>query len=175
MMLNYNECLLMTMSAMSPKHLVRPTDTRTCYIWVIVSLDFKFRIWSGEYCKRRSWPQSIPDSLVKMVSRLNKFADSKIFFHSLESHKIKFRDSQFLVLVNRILALVFSVGALLVRRFQRKTPLASNLKGTTFAIAPLYEFVFCSLSNILSSWCQYEALKFVNFPTQVRRETLTSW
>lgn len=36
-----------------------------------------------------------------------------------------------------------------------------------YLIAPLYEFVYCSLSNILSSWCQYEALKYVNFPTQI--------
>lgn len=33
--------------------------------------------------------------------------------------------------------------------------------------APLYKYVFCSLSNIMSSWCQYEALKYVSFPTQV--------
>lgn len=32
---------------------------------------------------------------------------------------------------------------------------------------PLYKYVFCSLSNIMSSWCQYEALKYVSFPTQV--------
>lgn len=34
-------------------------------------------------------------------------------------------------------------------------------------IIPLYKYAFCSLSNVLSSWCQYEALKFVSFPTQV--------
>lgn len=33
--------------------------------------------------------------------------------------------------------------------------------------APLYKYAFCSLSNIMSSWCQYEALKYVSFPTQV--------
>lgn len=32
---------------------------------------------------------------------------------------------------------------------------------------PLYKYAFCSLSNVLSSWCQYEALKYVSFPTQV--------
>ncbi|KAI1289568.1 Adenosine 3'-phospho 5'-phosphosulfate transporter 1 [Halotydeus destructor] len=83
-----------------------------------------------------------------------------------ESHKIKFRDSQFLVLVNRVLALVFSALALIVINFRRKTPEAKRVRGA-YVVAPLYEFVFCSLSNILSSWCQYEALKFVNFPTQV--------
>lgn len=33
---------------------------------------------------------------------------------------------------------------------------------------PLYKYAFCSLSNIMSSWCQYEALKYVSFPTQVK-------
>ena len=32
---------------------------------------------------------------------------------------------------------------------------------------PLYKFSFSSVSNILSSVCQYEALKYVSFPTQV--------
>lgn len=31
---------------------------------------------------------------------------------------------------------------------------------------PLYTYSFCSISNTLSSWCQYEALKYVSFPTQ---------
>ncbi len=33
--------------------------------------------------------------------------------------------------------------------------------------APLYKYSYCSFSNIISSWCQYEALKFISFPTQV--------
>merc|ERR1719370_2175918 len=33
--------------------------------------------------------------------------------------------------------------------------------------APLFKYSYCSLSNILSSWCQYEALKYISFPTQV--------
>lgn len=35
----------------------------------------------------------------------------------------------------------------------------------TNAIA--YSFAFPSVSNMLSSWCQYEALKYVSFPTQM--------
>ncbi|XP_025831969.1 adenosine 3'-phospho 5'-phosphosulfate transporter 1-like, partial [Agrilus planipennis] len=31
----------------------------------------------------------------------------------------------------------------------------------------LYKYVYCSFSNIMSSWCQYEALKYVSFPHQV--------
>nr|SVE83631.1 EOG090X05CU [Daphnia pulex] len=66
----------------------------------------------------------------------------------------RFTDSQFLVFVNRILAFLFS-GIYLLLTHQ-------NIHRT-----PLYKYSFCSVSNTLSSWCQYEALKFVSFPTQV--------
>nr|SVE75095.1 EOG090X05CU [Daphnia dolichocephala] len=66
----------------------------------------------------------------------------------------KFTDSQFLVFVNRILAFCFSGIYLLVSH--------QNVHRT-----PLYKYSFCSVSNTLSSWCQYEALKFISFPTQV--------
>ncbi|CAG5130501.1 unnamed protein product [Candidula unifasciata] len=65
-----------------------------------------------------------------------------------------FKDSQFLVFVNRILAFMI---ALLVVFFRPQPP----------HTAPLYKYSFSSFSNIMSSWCQYEALKFVSFPTQV--------
>jgi adenosine 3'-phospho 5'-phosphosulfate transporter B2 len=65
-----------------------------------------------------------------------------------------FKDSQFLVFVNRVLA--FAV-ALLYITFSRQPRHR----------APIYKYSFCSFSNIMSSWCQYEALKFVSFPTQV--------
>ena len=65
-----------------------------------------------------------------------------------------FTNSQFLVFVNRVLALVVSgvyLGLFPPPRQQ----------------APFYKYSFSSISNTLSSWCQYEALKFVSFPTQV--------
>ncbi|XP_036016699.1 adenosine 3'-phospho 5'-phosphosulfate transporter 1 isoform X1 [Mus musculus] len=65
-----------------------------------------------------------------------------------------FTDSQFLVLMNRVLALVVA-GLYCVLRKQPRHG------------APMYRYSFASLSNVLSSWCQYEALKFVSFPTQV--------
>lgn len=34
-----------------------------------------------------------------------------------------------------------------------------------------YEYSFPAVSNMLSSWCQYEALKYVTFPTQVMQRT----
>ena len=67
----------------------------------------------------------------------------------------RFTNSQFLVLVNRVLAFLVAVVAVTV------IPHPAHA-------TPLYKYSFCSISNILSSWCQYEALKFVTFPTQVR-------
>ncbi|KAK9511526.1 hypothetical protein O3M35_000165 [Rhynocoris fuscipes] len=66
----------------------------------------------------------------------------------------RFQDSQFLVFVNRILAFSLS-GAYILSTKQPKH------------VMPLYKYAYCSFSNIMSSWCQYEALKFVSFPTQV--------
>lgn len=66
----------------------------------------------------------------------------------------KFTDSQFLVFVNRILAFALSgVYVAVIRQPPHR--------------APLYKYCFCSFSNVMSSWCQYEALKYVSFPTQV--------
>ncbi|XP_026736107.1 adenosine 3'-phospho 5'-phosphosulfate transporter 1 isoform X1 [Trichoplusia ni] len=66
----------------------------------------------------------------------------------------RFSDSQFLVFVNRLTALCVAGARLLCSR----APLAP---------APLYKFSYCALTNVLSAWCQYEALKYVSFPTQV--------
>lgn len=67
---------------------------------------------------------------------------------------VKFTNSQFLVFVNRALALVVASLIILFSRQPRHT-------------APLYKYSYSSFSNIMSSWCQYEALKYVSFPTQV--------
>ena len=80
----------------------------------------------------------------------------------------RFPSSAFLVFTNRFLAfflaaaIVFwpwssaGVGGGAVTNFRLR-----NLK------APLLQYAPASLSNILSSWAQYEALKYVSFPTQV--------
>ncbi|XP_067884391.1 adenosine 3'-phospho 5'-phosphosulfate transporter 1 isoform X2 [Heterodontus francisci] len=67
---------------------------------------------------------------------------------------VKFRDSQFLVFMNRILAVAVAGLCCALTKQPRHG-------------APMYKYSFASLSNILSSWCQYEALKFISFPTQV--------
>lgn len=71
-----------------------------------------------------------------------------------EGKKSFFRDSQFLVFTNRCLALFVASIYLFFKPQNRHR-------------APLYKYSFASISNIMSAWFQYEALKFVNFPTQV--------
>lgn len=63
-------------------------------------------------------------------------------------------DQRFLVFVNRVLA--FFAAVLICNFFPQP-------KHRT----PLYKYSFPSMSNVMSSWFQYEALKFVSFPTQV--------
>ncbi|XP_038207339.1 adenosine 3'-phospho 5'-phosphosulfate transporter 1 isoform X1 [Zerene cesonia] len=67
---------------------------------------------------------------------------------------VRFADSQFLVFINRASACALALARL-------------RCAGAPLFAAPLYKFGYCSLSNILSAWCQYEALKYVSFPTQV--------
>lgn len=73
---------------------------------------------------------------------------------TLDKKKVFFRDSQFLVFANRVLAFIIAGIYLLAKRQTRQK-------------VPLFKYSFASFSNIMSAWFQYEALKFVNFPTQV--------
>ena len=65
-----------------------------------------------------------------------------------------FTSSYGLVFLNRLGG--FIISALL---FYFTKPSPTN--------AIVYEFSYPSVSNMLSSWCQYEALKYVSFPTQM--------
>ena len=69
----------------------------------------------------------------------------------------KFKSSSFCVFGNRILALLISLGIVLFRKYTSSTPTKE---------APFYYYAPSSISNTLSSWAQYEALKFLSFPTQ---------
>ena len=71
-----------------------------------------------------------------------------------ENPGVNFKNSQFLVFMNRILALLIGIIVVTVRPQPKHT-------------APVYKYSYSSFSNIVSSWCQYEALKFISFPTQV--------
>jgi adenosine 3'-phospho 5'-phosphosulfate transporter B2 len=65
-----------------------------------------------------------------------------------------FTTSQFLVFINRISA--FLIAATYISIFPQPRH-----------IPPLYKYSYSSFSNVISSWCQYEALKYVGYPTQI--------
>lgn len=69
----------------------------------------------------------------------------------------KFKSSSFCVFGNRILALLISLAIVMFRKATSTVPMKE---------APFYAYAPSSLSNTLSSWAQYEALKFLSFPTQ---------
>ncbi|XP_050520735.1 adenosine 3'-phospho 5'-phosphosulfate transporter 1-like isoform X2 [Daktulosphaira vitifoliae] len=76
------------------------------------------------------------------------------------SDNSKFVDAQMLVFLNRGLSTILSAIVLLMNEgISSKNP------------PPFYKYSYCTLSNIISSWCQYEALKYVSFPTQVLAKT----
>ena len=62
----------------------------------------------------------------------------------------KFTYSQFVVLLNRSVALVMSLGIVWYQ--------SASLPAHTI---PLYKYSLCSISNTISSFCQYEALRYV--------------
>eukprot|EP01090_Pellita_catalonica_P001784 TRINITY_DN11518_c0_g1_i1.p1 TRINITY_DN11518_c0_g1~~TRINITY_DN11518_c0_g1_i1.p1 ORF type:complete len:353 (-),score=28.56 TRINITY_DN11518_c0_g1_i1:68-1051(-) len=67
---------------------------------------------------------------------------------------IYFTYSAFLVLNNRLIAIA---GALLLLALQKE-----SFKNA----APLYTYFGISIANVSSTYCQYEALKWISFPTQ---------
>ncbi|EFA81876.1 hypothetical protein PPL_05108 [Heterostelium album PN500] len=67
---------------------------------------------------------------------------------------VYFTDSTFLVFSNRLFAAIIAVIIVKYR--------GESLKN----VAPLQKYLGVSLSNFCATWCQYEALKYVNFPTQ---------
>ena len=81
-----------------------------------------------------------------------------------------FKQSAFLVLMNRIVASFLAFTVILLTYLwsgDKSKGVVRNLKG----VAPFYAYCGVSFSNITATWCQYEALKYVNFPTQTLGKT----
>jgi solute carrier family 35 (adenosine 3'-phospho 5'-phosphosulfate transporter), member B2 len=76
----------------------------------------------------------------------------------------KFRSSTFCVFANRFLALIISM---LIVGYQKYNSIESVGESKVVKDVPFYYYAPSSLSNTISSWAQYEALKFISFPTQV--------
>jgi len=66
----------------------------------------------------------------------------------------EFKNSAYLVFNNRLIAII---AAILMLKYK-----GEDISPT----APIYKYAGISLSNIIATWCQYESLKFVSFPTQ---------
>jgi len=71
----------------------------------------------------------------------------------------RFLYSEALVCCNRVFAVILA--------FSMQLYLTTNINTDQTRRPPPYKYAFASLSNVLSSWFQYEALKFVSFPLQV--------
>jgi adenosine 3'-phospho 5'-phosphosulfate transporter B2 len=83
----------------------------------------------------------------------------------------RFKSSSFCVFANRLLALIVAFSIVAFRRYYHysanNSSSASNEKNKVVKDVPFYYYAPSSLSNTLSSWAQYESLKYVSFPIQV--------
>ena len=70
----------------------------------------------------------------------------------------RFTNSQFLVFVNRFLAMI--IAYILLRIFCSKKKSYSNRPA-------LYSYGIISYANCMSTWFQYESLLYISFPVQV--------
>ncbi|KAF9605819.1 hypothetical protein IFM89_018644, partial [Coptis chinensis] len=80
--------------------------------------------------------------------------EEKIMRAPYGEKKEYFKYSLFLVFCNRIMTYVVSAAALLASKKALDT------------VAPIYKYCLISVSNILTTTCQYEALKYVRFLVQ---------
>jgi len=78
----------------------------------------------------------------------------RIMAHPFGEEGEYFTYSAFLVLSNRIVAASIAIGMLMYR------------KESVQNVAPIYKYFGISISNTVATVCQYEALKYVSFPTQ---------
>jgi adenosine 3'-phospho 5'-phosphosulfate transporter B2 len=117
-----------------------------------------------------------------MQERIIKFdysTNSEIGPDSLNNNAklSKFKNSQFLVLANRFAALILSSLILIVCNRKKVELFCMSLelprtKSFRKVVShenwgPLFVCSYSSLSNVLSSWFQYESLKYVSFTTQL--------
>ncbi|KAL0457733.1 UNVERIFIED_CONTAM: UDP-galactose/UDP-glucose transporter 5B [Sesamum latifolium] len=89
-----------------------------------------------------------------MQMGMHKSVEEKIMRVPYGPNKEYFKYSLFLVFCNRITTSAVSGGFLLAS------------KTVLDPVAPIYKYCVVSVSNILTTTCQYEALKYVSFPVQ---------
>lgn len=87
------------------------------------------------------------------------FLQERIITQGYRTHDLEqideFGDAQFLVFCNRVVGILVC-ALVLALTWKRQPP----------HVQPYFVHSFTSISNTMSTWCQYEALKYVSFPTQ---------
>lgn len=160
-----------------PDRSIHKLSNTVAFIWCLFGLQVSYLIWG--YLQEKIMTTKYETSI--KANPLFSRTDNKSSMDTIGSFSdkkqpafITFHDSQFLVFMNRIVAFIVAIIGLLYtghKRQKSSTYLATRRNQllnseSSKPGAPLYEYVYSSLSNIMSSWCQYEALKYVNFPTQ---------
>lgn len=157
-------------------------DNALEFIWCLLGLQVSYLIWG--LLQERIMTTSYPINM-RTETLVNRSTNDQNKHLALQSSgadpltkEVTFHDSQFLVFINRLVAFITAILAMVFMRRRNLRNSANRFpdSGDTKLIyiptrsprpqAPLYKYIYCSLSNILSSWSQYEALKYVNFPTQ---------
>lgn len=151
------------------------------FIWCLLGLQVSYLIWGllQEKIMTTDYPVNDPggESNLDLNKHLTPSTQASNYLHN-SIRMVKFHDSQFLVFINRLVAFITAIIALVYTHRRRSRIYANRFADGSSKLlhhsqasptkpqAPLYKYIYCSLSNILSSWSQYEALKYVNFPTQ---------
>ncbi|KAK7335752.1 hypothetical protein VNO80_27770 [Phaseolus coccineus] len=102
------------------------------------------RLWKGAF--------AVAGIMVTLVTY--GLLQEKIMRVPYGAEKEYFKYSLFLVFCNRITTSAVSAGSLLAS------------KKVMDPVAPVFTYCLISVSNILTTTCQYEALKYVSFPVQ---------
>lgn len=120
--------------------------------------------WDMAELPSLSQPRSVKDNrILKIAFAVGGIMSTLVIYGVLQekimrvpygSKKEYFTYSLFLVFCNRITTSAVSAGVLL------------SSKKALDPVAPLYKYFVVSVSNILTTTCQYEALKYVSFPVQ---------
>lgn len=78
-----------------------------------------------------------------------------------------FKNSTFCVFANRVLALLIALIIVYYKHGNYAFSGDSSRSKENLKQVPFYLYAPSSISNTLSSWAQYEALKYISFPSQV--------
>ncbi|KFK33968.1 hypothetical protein AALP_AA5G085100 [Arabis alpina] len=125
--------------------------------------DEEKRIVNGEMADTESVNEAKEKKLWKAVFSVSGIMITLVIYGLLQEkimrvpygiNKEYFKHSLFLVFCNRLTTSTVSAASLLAN------------KKVLDPVAPVYKYCLISITNILTTTCQYEALKYVSFPVQ---------